>query len=702
MKNTTTSLKPNATQPTKQTLKSPLPNTNCSILSERFLSFPPLLYEIIPEKTELICTVLSCTRYFLTDQLMEQTSIIGYLYSIVAAQKVTHKYIAFSSTYTSKDGEYRRRFMPYDTFIKNFDVYTDTTALVDADVVQQLNEHRLSFNTDSYTTIDSQLGVLKKSIDDLRIIIKVYISCWLSDYFKIKQGIFPNHQNPAFKSVINSESSSKLYAAVLAKIGIEKYWDLSLKIGHWKQDINLEVGQKLFPLTYDEVRNWENPSFTTWRELYFTSMCSNLVLNLICPSFPLISNWFYIPNMRETIFDNHAMHLKYEHSQVVEEAIDLLERSDSLLTDENDDPYTERFAYLSKQINESIMYGEGYILLSNIALCMISEYTGHTFRDEFRLRNKFHLELSETEMLTKYTFDIMYALYCMNSKVGLIHGDLHLNNITVKQMGNVTTQEFKDGEIYIKANVKDPHVAYVIDDTTYVFPHLGYTAVIIDFSRSIVGDYKQIEDRYGEQLTREFFIQQRPRVIRLLYRLFPRFMDKHRDRMEALLLENFELAHKIISVIDAYFIAQNLESMIITDKLDTKSVRDILTKIQVMARKSLTDNLELAFKHTLDNKKQIEWPIKAIIEEVFKPFQTNAQFKGTICDTFDSNLPMKYDIADYEKHPPSIKTDRAAAASNYKNYLDYDPGTDEEAIAALLPVSRRQRINKMKSTWMFK
>jgi hypothetical protein len=674
-----------------------------SVISERFFSIPPLLYEIIPEKTELICSTISATRYFLTDQLMEQSSIIGYIYSSIDDSKaVTHQYISFSSTYTSKDGEYRRRFMPYENFLNNYSKYTKEVSVVEADVVSQMNENRIVFNTDTYVTLNTNLDPVKKAINDSRIVIKIYISCWLSDYFKVKQGIFPNHQNPAFKAVITSEESPKLYEKILQLTSFQEYWQLSRKIGHWKPELNLEVGQKLFPLTYDEVRNWENPSYTTWREIYFTTLCSNLVVNLICPAFPIISNWFYIPNMRETIFDNNAMHMKYEHSKVAEEAISLMEQTDNLLTDENDEPYTERFAYLSKQINESIVYGEGYILLSNIALCMISEYTGHTFRDEYRLRNKFHIELNESQLLIKYTFDILYALYCMNTKLGLLHGDLHLNNITVKQMGNITDQEFRNGEIFVKSKKDDMHVGYIIGDNTYAFKTLGYTAVIIDFSRSIIGNHKLVEDRFGEALTKELFVQQRPRMIRLMYRMFPKFMDKHRDRLEALLIEDFELAHKIISVIDCYFIAQNMESMIIADKINSKEARDVVIQIQILSRELITKNLELAFKHTIKDKNQIEWPIKSIIETVFKPYVINGKFSGTLCDVFNSNLPVKYDITNYDKHPPIITTDENLLNAEYKKYLNYDPETDEEAVAALLPVSRRQRINKMKSSWMFK
>ena len=37
--------------------------------------------------------------------------------------------------------------------------------------------------------------------------------------------------------------------------------------------------------------------------------------------------------------------------------------------------------------------------------------------------------LTDYESFKKYIFEIIYSLYCLNIK-GIIHGDLHLNNIT--------------------------------------------------------------------------------------------------------------------------------------------------------------------------------------------------------------------------------------------------------------------------------
>ena len=76
-------------------------------------------------------------------------------------------------------------------------------------------------------------------------------------------------------------------------------------------------------------------------------------------------------------------------------------------------------------------------------------------------------------------FELVYTLYCLNSKKGVIHGDLHLNNFTVHPL---YFTEFKNPD-----ELKNPSMLYVLDKNHYyLFPSRQYHIVVIDFSRSLI------------------------------------------------------------------------------------------------------------------------------------------------------------------------------------------------------------------------
>ena len=56
-------------------------------------------------------------------------------------------------------------------------------------------------------------------------------------------------------------------------------------------------------------------------------------------------------------------------------------------------------------------------------------------------------------IFTKYMFQICYNLYCLNSKLYTIHGDLHLNNITLN------TILYKKNA---KIDIKNPKLLYIL------------------------------------------------------------------------------------------------------------------------------------------------------------------------------------------------------------------------------------------------
>ena len=71
-----------------------------------------------------------------------------------------------------------------------------------------------------------------------------------------------------------------------------------------------------------------------------------------------------------------------------------------------------------------------------IVICNKSQYYNNLIGNPF-------VESSH-KIFNKYMFDICYNLYCMNSLSGLIHGDLHLNNVTLRAMTYKNVRDIND------------------------------------------------------------------------------------------------------------------------------------------------------------------------------------------------------------------------------------------------------------------
>ena len=150
--------------------------------------------------------------------------------------------------------------------------------------------------------------------------------------------------------------------------------------------------------------------------------------------------------------------------------------------------------------------------MSNVALCIVSEYIGRTVADipHLMINSSFYNKVftnvfSNIGHFRKYMFEIIYSLYCMNSKCGVIHGDLHLNNatmqprfsddigVTSKNMYILYILDSKSiditeySKIYNKTSNKPIYKTIDMQNTQnklqFIFPHEFMHMSLIDFNR---------------------------------------------------------------------------------------------------------------------------------------------------------------------------------------------------------------------------
>jgi hypothetical protein len=632
-----------------------------------------LKYSFVADKTNIIAICCKIT-------LDSVSCIYAYIYceciQINGSLTFNPLFICTGPTFHSQDGEYRYRFIRWEQFEQLYDRYLADFELVESIAVRDINNGRLSFQTDFYYPMLCDLAQreLKEFIDNKRLCIKLYVLCWIVDYFHIRNKIIENHTNPAYSYVMYEPENEPIYQELCQRFNRVEYLSLIQKIIEHKSNIDdpvlnineIQCGQKIFPLTAIEAVKTNNINFNVWREIYIMNSVSNLVLNLIAPSFPFINNWFYIQNARAGLFDNMAMHDKYMQSDVANTiSADLknVDKYNYIDKTVSSGPITNKFLRLSKSIHKSIVYADSAIKLTDLAICMTSEYVGRTLRDIPNLvmhnEHLFGMDkvFTDIDIFTKHMFEFIYSFYCMNTKIGIIHGDLHMNNVTIYRLYHMGDN---DGTVY----VDNPHIAYILGQDTYLFKHVGLFSMIIDFSRSIIGDYKRLENDFSPHFAELYFKEQRARVINVVNHHFPALVKKFRDIIEALLLGNFALMFKILTVIDTHIIMSNILAMFSTDSVFNGAIKlapgvvKLLQKIVEQSEYLMVTNIKNAIEGRITSADEIEWPNLLILRDQFRENILTRTGSPNIVEIFNSNNDVIYNIEDYSTWGPLLSLDK--------------------------------------------
>jgi hypothetical protein len=339
--------------------------------------------------------------------------------------------------------------------------------------------------------------------------------------------MLPNHIYKPFTEIVFKESDT-LYKALSSSVGEDKLFEIihysamfyhSIDMMRKGYKSSLRLGHKLIPLTITDIKNFKNPKYRPWRELYVDNLVGKLVVNLITPGVPFMGDYFFIKHADHGMFDNDSMHTKLDYSMIGEEIVQLLADTQKKTTetstvstvpdpskskkiskslkaksDSSDIPddvqfINAKFKTISDQLENSIEYTKEELIMSGITMCKIVENIGFTIRDIVRIGGKDYRTmigplLIDPSIFSKYVFEIVYTLGCLNSKLGIIQGDLHMNNAVIYPMVRSN---------YVETNAV---ILYEIEGLYYKFPHYGAYGGIIDFSRAILLE-SQIEKDFG-------------------------------------------------------------------------------------------------------------------------------------------------------------------------------------------------------------
>jgi hypothetical protein len=623
---------------------------------------PYIKQEFEPNKTNIISASFRFYSY-------EKSACYGFIYSYYneVDKNFIHHHITYGPSLTSEDGEYKGRTIHWDSFIDFFmPKYENIYDIVEELIVSRLNDGSLSYGVNIHCPNKyEKKDEYALEIDNNRLAIKIHVLCWLYDFYSIHNEFHENHMNDSYRKIIYRQQDVPYLEKILSILEDKDFQKLQLLgltniiVQPIKDKYVMyppRIGQKLFPLNINEVYNIGDIRFPAWAEIYLTNICSNLSLNYVSPSFPFIVDWFYINNTNALAYDNMMSVRKYHYSKISKKITKKLRKVDLLNFIEEDTPYTKDFMKISQQIRRAVNFADLRLNLSQVSLCLMSEYVGRTFLDAYHLSKTASIEgtnyiFKEVALLEKFIFELIYAFHCMNTRVGIIHGDPHINNITLYQT-------FFNLDPRIAPRYANGVDTYIINNKAYSFQYTGEHAMIIDLSKGIIRDRNAMNNKYDKDILANYFLIQDNYFRQIVGRTFPELNEKHGDKIDFLLKEDPHEFFRLFSVVDTLIACRGIRNAIMLEKMlkdkeMEKYICDLLHDLLIYVEKEMTKeflavDITNYVKANATNERWIQAEALEVFYIKYNLDNETLSKKNIVC-VYNSKANMKCDINVYEK-----------------------------------------------------
>lgn len=447
----------------------------------------------------------------------------------------TPEYVCIGPTYSSQDGEYRGGLLWWSEVEALYAdaVFSPLASSVEADVLSALSHSEIVLNVRVFP--DEAAKMTSNWLDDLRLPLKLFVLCQLR---AVQKTTSPPHLVPQYGKAM----------AFMLEATRQNLVDISPEVVQklpfmWtgRASRTLICGQKLVPLTRAAAVQVGNIAHSPWRELWAAQKASDLVLNGRTTALPLFNDWFIITGANAELFENEAMLKRHHTSRAVGEALKQLEDVRATMwtaAGEAVDPLDDQFL-------RGIRVGEAQYLLAEYVLCLTMENKGLTLAtlkaQQRRLKLRVQAEDFETVL-----FDYAYGCFVLHA-VG-IHGDLHLNNVTVHCRAS-----YQEG--LCTAFVAGPDEA-----DTYVLPNTGTVGSLVDFSRILINPKHQPElaEQLGETQAAAIFRDQATRVLHLMHLAVPEFATAHQEAIKGAAYTQPQAVYDVLVAVDYLLLGRNL------------------------------------------------------------------------------------------------------------------------------------------------
>lgn len=625
--------------------------------------------------------------FAMTARSVHLTVVYAYAYWRLGAELPTDtnpEYIDLGPTYASKDGEYRARFMSYSNFERIYEGYAQLLSTCEEQILQMIRSDKIRIDGRTHPAADAD--ELSNVALSSRIMIRALAVAVMADASAYKAGFLAPHCSESYQRLLKTifEYAPSVLSAGTNPDEIGKF---RLMVNRDVKDVekssifDIAAGQKLVPMFVREVMQPGDLNLGAWREVAVSQAASDLVINYVCSGFALYGNWTTIVGADETLFENPAMHTRFDRSDAVEASLASVREARRRLTElKTEDSY--RVQELNAQLYESIEYAQSFAVMSSTTMLHVMQHVGHTLESlPVILRNAPNVmpvmldTFADSDLIARLVFDLCYAAHCLHSKLGVVHSDLHTNNMTLHHWGPV---DKADSKLVFTPLHENPVVAFVAgprgEADTYMMPATGTSGTIIDFSRAILGPAFQsrlVESR-GEQYARNIYRDQTNRVMRALHRRAGMFVEKHQEAIKGMVIANFDAVFPVLCLIDFIAIGDNLAElfrMIPMTNNPEKDRRPILVadnavalarRLSQVAQEMLVGGLHGLVAADLRSSPQpAKYPGDAILGKLFGErryprWSANAALSdgAEIVDAYNYNLPLRYSGSEYAKFPP--------------------------------------------------
>ncbi len=591
----------------------------------RFMKIIDMETSINLSKTNTIYTVL---RIYRNNKFINY----GYMYGLNINGEIVNKFILASNSIISKDGMYSYRIINYQKISKKsividkvydyiINFIKNNTIKLEVDV----------FNIDNESLKKSYINKYKNN----KILILIYCIGWIIEMYNIDNDIQDANLNQIYNDVMFGENDKKFYSSLYLKFKNE----INNLINYFKyfscvKCTKLGLGQKVMSLNYEQLKEYNNIKHYQWKEILINKIVSDLIYNMVSPCFSMFVDWIIIKKSNRFLYDNENIYNKILASDKAKDLIYHINAIKEGFTDMYNKKRTKILARLIKKFKLSMELIENNILMSDISICLISEYSGKSLY-QYLIKNHNLNRIGDLynnyEIVQKYIFEIIYGLYCLNLK-GIIHGDLHLNNILLNIQRDIQNI---DNYIIYNLNITDE-----FNNNIYMFKHLGTYACLIDFGRSYVNT-NQLE--HIELSNNNYLKNEQKRIIKELETIFPNAAKNNKPLSKT---NNFNTLFTYFMAIDMYNLSNKLYVFIENYcKVNNIKINDKIITLLTNINKKTYDILFKSLDANNYLNADITNPNLELINEFFQEFKISSDVKNKqISDIFNlNNINKNYD-----------------------------------------------------------
>lgn len=484
------------------------------------------------------------------------------------------EYICLGPTYDSRDGEYRHRFLWYPQFREGWDCLREQLAPYEELLLAAMGADELLLDVHVFPDTAEHVYPF---LDGGRLGLEALSAVLALDGRQVLSGVLDTHATAAYSALLRALCGRDLpLFADQDPAGDELGRQFAVfQAGAEGEPYRPQCGQKLTPLTVREALLVGDAALAPWREAWVGQRAADLVVNGAAPGFALYGNWTYLDGAGAALFENPPMRQKYARSLQVEGVVQSL-RAARKQARPDATPGGFRLQQLDSRLYEALLYAQDFLVLTDLALCAVTEYVGRTAsstaamaaisaRQRIRQSPAVRRIFADPGLSVRYLFDFCYGAHALHTRAGAIHSDLHTNNLTFFEHRNL----YECGpEGKYRRHFPEARIAYVAgprgEAETYVFPHDGWYGCIIDFSRSLLGPAARpaLAAEKGEPGAARFYAEQAGRSLRVLEAYAPHFAKKNQVRLRSLFLSAPDRTFRAMSAVDFLALGQNYGALL--------------------------------------------------------------------------------------------------------------------------------------------